>query len=218
MSNSSTNYKDSPFGEAIHPWLNKPDTKFDDRGTGGEFKVALAIEGSAGGEAMFNDVSAASQRAFDDWMADEKGGLKLPKLKREEFKVYCPAHVERDENTGEPTGRYVFDFRQNAKIKLRDGTFKDITIGLYDSTGKGAVTRGIWSGSIIRVRYAMRAIPMPGLKQVGVRLDFASVQVRKFGGQQNQQQGGGFEADPEGEAVEEGMGPDNGSVGGGADY
>lgn len=212
---SGTVYKDSPFGEAIYPHLNKPDTKFDERGTGGEFKVDLAIDGDKGGEELFNVVSAASQEAFDNWMADEKGGAKLPKLKRDEFKVYCPARPERDENTGEPTGRYIFDFRQNAKIKLKDGTFKAITVGLWGSTGKDAVTRGIWSGSIIRVRYALRAIPMPGLKQVGVRLDFASVQVRKFGGQQQAQ---GFAADPEGEANPDGFGGIAGTGNGSADY
>lgn len=210
----STVYKDSPYGEAIYPHLNAPDTKFDERGTGGEYKVDLAIEGEEGA-ALFNIVSAASQKAFDDWMADEKGGLKLPKLKREEFKVYCPARQERDENTGEPTGRYIFDFRQNARIKLKDGTFKDIQIGLYDRTGKGVVTKGIWSGSILRVRYSLRAIPMPGLKQVGVRLDFAAVQVRKLAGGNTQQ---GFGADPEGTGDDAGEFSADNSGAGAADY
>lgn len=217
----TTIYKDSPYGEAIYPHLNAPDTKFDERGTGGEYKVDLAVDGDKGGEELFNTVSAASQQAFDDWMADPEKGGKLPKLKREEFRVYCPARVERDENTGEPTGRYIFDFRQNAKIKLRDGTLKAITIGLYDSTGKGAVTKGIWSGSVLRVRYALRAIPMPGLKQVGVRLDFAAVQVRKLAGGNKSAQG--FGADPEGgyEAdAGDGFQPDAGNANqsGPADY
>jgi len=216
----TTIYKDSPYGEAIYPHLNAPDTKFDERGTGGEYKVDLAIDGDKGGEELFNIVSAASQQAFDDWMADEKGGAKLPKLKREEFRVYCPARQERDENTGEPTGRYIFDFRQNAKIKLRDGTLKNITVGLYDSTGKGEVTKGIWSGSILRVRYSLRAIPMPGLKQVGVRLDFAAVQVRKLAGSNAPQ---GFAADPDGEyeaGSADGFAPDAGNANqsGPADY
>lgn len=210
----TTTYKDSPYGIAQYPHLNKPDTKFDERGTGGEYKVDLIIDGDAGGRELFDTVSAASQQAFDDWMADEKGGLKLPKLKREEFKVFCPAKPERDENTGDETGRYIFDFRQNARIKLRDGTFKDITVGLYQPDGKTAVTKGIWSGSVLRVRYALRAIPMPGLKQVGVRLDFAAVQVRKLATGSQQQ---GFGADPD--APADGFGDDSsGTDSGAADY
>lgn len=189
----TTTYKDSPYGEAIYPHLNAPDTRFDERGTGGEFKVDLAIEGEEG-ESLFNTVSAASQQAFDDWMVDPEKGGKLTKLKRDEFRVYCPARPERDENTGEPTGRYIFDFRQNANIKLRDGTVKAIKVGLYDSTGVNAVTKPIWSGSTLRVRYALRAIPMPGLKQVGVRLDFAAVQIRRLAGGRDAPQG--FGADP----------------------
>lgn len=216
----STIYKDSPYGEAIYPHLNAPDTKFDERGTGGEYKVDLAIAGEEGA-ALFNIVSAAAQQAFDDWMADPEKGGKLPKLKREEFKVYCPAHVERDENTGEPTGRHIFDFRQNAKIKLKDGTTKDIAIGLYKPDGKTAVTKGIWSGSVLRVRYSIRPIPMPGLKQVGVRLDFAAVQVRKLAGGNAPQ---GFAADPDaGDDADmggEGFGADQGNANqsGPADY
>jgi hypothetical protein len=103
----------------------------------------------------------------------EKGGAKLTKLKRDEFKVYCPAKPERDENTGEPTGRYIFDYRQNAKIKLRDGTVKDVSIGLYGPDGKTAVTKGIWSGSILRVRYSIRAYPdarpQAGWRAAGLR-------------------------------------------------
>ncbi|MDG4856402.1 hypothetical protein [Mesorhizobium sp. WSM4982] len=189
-------YKDSPYGEAIYPHLNAPDTKFAKEQGDGEFKVDLAIKAEDGGEELYSTVSAAAQQAFDDWMSDPEKGGKLPKLKREEFKVYCPARMERDENTGDPTGRYIFDFRQNARIKLKDGTFKDVTVGLYQPDGKTAVKKGIWSGSVLRVRYSIRPIPMPGLKQVGVRLDFAAVQVRKLAGGKSQQ---GFAADPNGE-------------------
>lgn len=219
----STVYKDSPYGEAVgYPHLNQPDTKFAKEPGDGEFKVDVAIKAEDGGEELFNDVSAASQKAFDEWMADPDKGGKLPKLKREEFKVYCPAKLERDENTGEPTGRYIFDFRQNARIKLKDGTVKVITVGLYQPDGKSAVKKLIRGGSTLRVRYAIRAIPMPGLKQVGVRLDFAMVQVRKLA-EGNAQKG--FAADPNGEyeeaGDEQGFSQDQGSNANGsgpADY
>jgi hypothetical protein len=186
----TTKYKDTEFGEIVgFPHVNSPDTKFAKVEGDGEYKLDLAIGGEEGA-ARYEEVKAASQKAFDDWMADEKGGAKLPKPKRNEFEVFCPAHPELDDETAEPTGRYIFQFRQNSRIKLKDNQgFKDIVLGLYDASAE-PTTKPIWSGSVVRVNYTMRPIPMPGLKKVGVRLDFGRVQVRKF--KTSSGGGGGF--------------------------
>lgn len=195
----STKYQDTEFGTIVgYPHVNSPDTKFAKQEGDGEYKLDLAIGGPEGA-ARYGAIVEAAQLAFNNWMADEKGGAKLPLAKRNEFKVYVPAHPELDDNTAEPTGRYIFDFRQNSRIKLRDGTFKDVELGLYTADAK-PTTKPVWSGCEVRVNYSMRPIPMPGLKMVGVRLDFGRVQVRKFNKGSG---GGGFSAVEGAEAADE---------------
>ncbi len=173
-------YQDSPFGIAQFPHLNRPDAKFNPDNP--LYKTGLVLEGDTA-EAMVVKVDAAADAAFEDYFNGNGEGAKLaPGLKKkalEDWKVYRPYERELDGETGEPTGRIVFDFKQNAHIKLRDGTVKDIQIGLYDAAGKEmkALVRG---GSEIRVNYSMRPITMTSLKKVGVRLDFSRVQVRKL--------------------------------------
>lgn len=198
----STKYQDTEFGIITgYPHVNAPDTKYAREAGDGEYKLDLAIGGEEGA-ARYEAVKEASQKAFDDWMSDPEKGGKLPKAKAMEFKVYCPAHPELDDNTAEPTGRYIFDFRQNSRIKLKDGTYKAIELGLYNAAAK-PITAAIWSGSEVRVNYSMRPIPMPGLKQVGVRLDFGRVQVRKL----NKGSGGGGFSKVEGADEEQDNGP-----------
>lgn len=182
----TTKYQDTEFGIITgYPHVNSPDTKYAKEPGDGEYKLDLAIDGDEGA-ARYEKVKAASEQAFNDWINDPEKGGKVPKAKRDEFKVFCPAHPELDDATGDPTGRYIFQFRQNSRIKLHDGAFKQIELGLYNANAK-ASTAAIWSGSEVRVNYSMRVIPMPGLKQVGVRLDFGRVQYRKL----NKGSGGG---------------------------
>lgn len=170
-------YYDSPFGLADHPHLNKADTKFNQDNP--LFKVGLDVEG-AEAEALAAKIDAASQAAFDAFFEDEgpNGGAKLTPAERKKFTVYKPYERLEDDN-GEPTGVIRFDFKQNEKLRLNDGTTKKITIGLYDAAGN-EMDKLVRHGSEVRIRYSMRPIPMKSLKQVGVRLDFAMVQVRKL--------------------------------------
>lgn len=172
-------YQDSPFGVADHPHLNKPDTKFNPENP--LFKSGLDVEGKEG-EDFAAKIDAAAQEAFDDFM-ENGDGSKLTPAERKKFSVYKP-YERLEDAEGNPTGVIRFDFKQNQKLRLSDGTTKLIQIGLYDAAGN-EMDKLIRGGSIIRFRYSMRPIPMKSLKQVGVRLDFAMVQVKKLseGGQ-----------------------------------
>lgn len=180
------NYQDSPFGTGIHIHVNKPDSKF--KPDAPEFKVDLALDGEAA--LTFKDlVDAQCEAAFENFKETEQYAKMKPKDQRE-LKVYYPYEEEEDDN-GDKTGRIIFQFKQNARIKLRDGTFKEIKIGMYDAKGK-EFNKLIRSGSELRIKYSFRAIPMPQLKQVGIRMDFMGVQVRKLS--QGGGSGGGFGA------------------------
>jgi hypothetical protein len=181
------NYKISPPGEAVHPWVNKPDTKFAAGDSKGLYKTGLAVSGEPA--AKFKaEVTAASEAAFAEYMEDEKKGGKLTPAQRKQWSVYYPFKDEEDAE-GNPTGRVIFDHKQNAEIKMRDGSTKDVTIGIRDSADK-AIETSIFSGDTIRTLYSMRAIPMVSLRKVGVRLDFAMVQLIEKG--KRQAGAGGF--------------------------
>lgn len=170
----SKEYQLSPFGIATgYPWLNKPDTKFN---TDGVYHVDLMIGGPEA-QALKEKIDTAAQAAFDLFF-EEGDGKKVPAKERKAWSLYVPYKEDTDDN-GNPTGYIVFDFKQNAKIKLRDGTTKDIQVGLKDAKNN-SVHKPIFGGSELRVMFTLRDIPMKSLKQVGVRMDMAQVQVKKL--------------------------------------
>lgn len=179
MAKQSKTYYRSPLGVAVYPHITKPDTKFNDDGL---FKVSLRLEGKDA-ETMKARLDAAAEAAFKDFM-ENGDGADLKPGEQKKFSVYKP-YVEEEDDEGNPTGSILVQFKQNAVIKLRDGTVKHVQIGIYDADNKPAPNVDIWGGSVIRVKFAMRDIVMKSLKQVGVRLDFSLVQVKKLatGGQ-----------------------------------
>lgn len=193
-------YRTSPVGEAVHPWLNKPDTKFNQDGV---FTTGLLLSGQAAEDfAAFLDGEA--QAAFDAHM-EEKA---IPAKDRKKWDVYVP-YERLEDDDGSPTGVIQFDFKQNATLRSRDGEEIKVQIALKDSADQD-LKKPIFGGSKLRVRYSPRAIVMTGLKQVGVRLDFAAVQVielaaGKGGG------GGGFGAYEGGYVQDQGGEPEGNS-------
>lgn len=186
-------YLTSPPGEAVHPWVNKPDTKFAPPGTAGVFKTGLKLSGAAA-EKLAEEVDQEAQAAFDAY-AEEKGFTAGEKKK---WSVYKP-YERLEDDDGNPTGEIVFDFKQNASIKMRSGEEIEVKIAIKDSKNND-IKKPVFSGSTIRVRYSFRPIPMMSLKQVGVRLDFAAIQVIKMA---DRTQGGGGFGEYEGGYVDE---------------
>lgn len=166
-------YKFSPFGIAVHPWVSKPDTKFN---TDGVFKLGLTLSG-ADAQRFKEEVDAEAEAAFARYFETDEGKKVSPK-DRKAWSIYYPYKEETDDSDN-PTGYITFDFKQNAKIKLKDGTTKDIQIGIKDAKNKD-VHKPVFGGSELRTMFTFRDIPMKSLKQAGVRLDFAQVQVIKL--------------------------------------
>lgn len=166
----SKTYHLSPFGVARHPWLSKADTKFHPDGL---YKVELVLAPSKETEAFVDFIKEEAQAAFD---AEAE---KMTPVERKKFTLYVPVEEELDDQ-GNPTGNVLAHFKQNALIKRRDGTEINVKVGIKDASGTKEVRKPVYSGSELRVMYSPRPIKMSGTKQAGVRLDFASVQVRKL--------------------------------------
>jgi len=167
-------YHIGPVGPFTHPWINKADTKFN---ADGLYTVDQSVTGKPA-ESLAAKIEGAAQAALNDHTADMKPS------EAKKWSLYVPFERVEDDESGEPTGEVIFNFKQNAKIKLRDGSTKDVKIELRDAKDK-VIDAQVFSGSEGRVLFSMRPIVMTSSKQVGVRLDFAKVQVTKL------QQGGG---------------------------
>lgn len=163
-------YRFSPFGSAVHPWLNKADTKFNAEGL---YKTGLRHKLTDPGVAEQRaQLDAESQEAFEELTADLTPG------ERKKWKLYVPYTLEEDEQ-GNETGFITFHYKQNAVIKLRDGTTKEIKVGLKDAKNED-MHKPIFGGSTLRTLYKPRAIKMTSAKEAGIRLDLAAVQVTKL--------------------------------------
>lgn len=180
---SNTVYYTSPFGTANHPWLNKADTKFN---LDGVFKLGLVLSG-AEAQAMKERVDAASAAALERYFEEKK--ITKPS-DRKKWSTYVPYTAEEDD-AGNPTGFIEFKFKQNAKLKLKDGTVKELTISILDASGKKNIRKPVFGGSELRVNYTMRDIVMGTSFMVGVQLAFGRVQVKKLA---ESTMGGSFDA------------------------
>lgn len=156
----------SPVLTLDHCWINKADTKYNDQGL---FKT----EGIGSGpqvEAMKANIRAASQAALDAETAEMKPA------EAKKWSLYVPFEEVEDDD-GQPTGDTRFTFKQNQVIKTKDGKEKTITIEVRDSADNVIDDVNVFSGTKARIMYSMRPIKMVSSKAVGVRLDFAKVQV-----------------------------------------
>ena len=164
-------YKPSPHGEAIHPWLNKPDVKYN---ADGVFKVGLAVADEAALK-FKEEIDVLAQAGFEAIM--EEKGLKPAEQKK--WSVYYPYEMETDDE-GNETGRIIFNFKQNATIRLRDGEVKKVIIGLRDSMNEPLkANTPIFGGSTICLMWKSRPVTIAGTKQAGARLDFSMAQLIK---------------------------------------
>lgn len=202
-----TVYKPSPFGPAIHPWVNRPDTKFNAEGV---FKVGLRLSGKEA-EDLKAEIDTDAQAFFDEVTAEMTPG------ERKKWSIHYPYTVEEDDD-GNPTGDIIFNFRQNAVIKLRDGSTKEVKVGVYDSMDND-MHKPVFGGSILRVMFSKRGIKMVSNKSAGIRLDFSMVQVKELakgtgGGRGFGKVAGGYVEHADEEDVEHGQAEASADTGG----
>jgi len=159
----------SPAGVARYPHLHRP----DDRPINGvpqtpRYKLDLALEAGAAEEikALINDRVEQSYKEACD--ANRK-------VKKQIQRQY-PYFAETDDD-GDVTGRLVFRFKQNAQIKRKDGTVKDVVVQMFDAKGQQLKDVKPFGGTVLKAAYSIRPYFMAATKSAGVTLDLQAVQI-----------------------------------------
>ena len=172
----------SPAGVAVFPWLNRPDTKFvSDKNPAGMFKTDLVLTPDEFQlPALLKGKGAGPLKALID--AAVEASVEEAKQEHKKFaRSIVPYHPYLDEvdDEGEPTGRVLVRFKQNAQITTKDGRVINITIPIFDGRGT-PLKSDVYGGSVIKVAFSMRNTWMAKDKQAGIRLDMSAVQVLKL--------------------------------------
>jgi len=153
----------TPKGTAVWPKLNTPDTKFN---VDGEYSVKLRL--SAGdSQGLIKQLEGLRDAFQKDQSKTE------PKVARYDV---APVYEAEEDDNGDLTGFNLFKFKQNAKIKLRNGGTRNMSVPIYDSN-KAPTNTEVTGGSTIRVAGMPFCYAMPSSKKVGVALRPTGVQI-----------------------------------------
>jgi len=158
-------------GLARHAFIIEPDTKFNPDGL---FKIKLTVDLSEpAAQAFKTKVDAAALEAFKD---------EVPEYAREAWTHYLPYQWELDSNTGKASGRAIFEFKRNAKIKIpRTGEIMNLNVAVFDSKNRQAwPAPPIPDGSLVRLWAEFRPIKISASRKAGVRMDFSCVKVLRM--------------------------------------
>jgi hypothetical protein len=182
----------TPRGVFVYPHLNKPDEREFKDGTKAKpaFKCRLKLEG-ADAEKLREFVDSKVKEAFQLAEAEIKATATDAKSKakaKAKLAALASAHPYEEEldDEGNETGALLFNFKQNAEVRLKDGTVKHIKVPVFDAAG-GKIdlsTVMIGGGSEGHIAFSMRPYYMHATDKAGITLDLLAVQVlelREFG-------------------------------------
>lgn len=160
-----TDQKVTPKGVLVFPWLTKADTKFNAEGV---YKTSFALEGDEAEEfaEMLDGVLAEAEKYYTEELT--------PRAKAQ-ARVASPYEEELDDD-GEPTGRVLFRFKQNATIKRKDGSVTKVKLPVVDSKRK-PTSEPVYGGTVAKLAYYIRGYFMQSNKTIGLTLHPLAVQV-----------------------------------------
>ena len=188
----------TPLGSAVWPYLNNPDTKFDEDGV---YKVTLRLNQD---DEESSELISLLQGEADKWYKSMVKEKKNPKLKKADL----PWNEVIDED-GNPTGEMDIRFKLKAKIRTKDDRVIENRVALFDAEGTPFKSEDIiGSGSKLKVCADVWGYMAP--IGCGVTLRIVAVQVldlKTYEGKSAQDFGfdktEGFTAPPPQEGVSE---------------
>lgn len=156
----------SPFGVAVYPKLNEPETRFDPDGVY-ECRLRLNEEDA---KPFVSQLEKIHKEAYDyNCKAQKKKTLKTADL---------PVKPVVDDDTGEETGEVEIKFKLNAKVTTKSGKSWEQRPKLFDSKNQPLQER-IGGGSVVRIQTEVRPWFVPTLG-VGITLRIGAVQVQEL--------------------------------------
>lgn len=146
-----------------YPWIQKPDTKFNDRG---EYRIKFILSAQK---------AAPIIAAIDEEHAKNMAKLKA-KFAGKRIKEGDMPYFEDD------NGNFVFTFKSYASYKDKDsGEMKTLTLRVYDSKGGRIMdVPAISEGSEGRVEFSMFAYAPSGAVGASVKLQLCKFQLLKL--------------------------------------
>ena len=153
----------SPRGIAVYPWLNRPDTKFS---ADGDFKVTLKVQAE--------DAAPLIQK-LDEIISSYKTAQSKADPKLNQYTVAPPYEEEMDDQ-GNLTGKYLFKFKQKAKIHTKDGRVIDMKVALVDAS-RTPTTVNVGGGSELKIAATVFPYAMSTTKSIGLSLRPSAVQI-----------------------------------------
>lgn len=171
----------TPPGEAVFPWITKPDTEHDKNG---KYHVDLSIPFE---EAQ--DLIALLEGARNDFIATlpiakQKALAPKPVYREEYTRPEYPEGATKEEKVairasweGVLTGNVLFRMSLKAQVTTAEGeTFTQAPVVIYADTGE-KVEGSVFGGSIIRVKGQVVPYTNAAAGVVGVTLRMKAVQV-----------------------------------------
>jgi len=154
----------TPVGSVLWASLEKPSTKFK---PDGEYSCKIRLS-KEDGEAIEKQLKQMAEDVRASKGATDKKILK--------YELAYPVKSEVDEDD-EETGAFVFNAKQAATIRPKNGEPFNTRIGVFDS-GKNKLV-GVKLGKDSKVRLAFDCVPYanPSTKKVGVSARLIAVQV-----------------------------------------
>tara|TARA_Y100001973_G_scaffold103542_1_gene171039 strand:+ start:511 stop:1113 length:603 start_codon:yes stop_codon:yes gene_type:complete len=151
----------SPQGTAVWPWLNEPDTRFDENGV---YTVTLRLS-AEDAEPFIEDLKQIFRDGYD---------AEVKKQKKQKLKLANMPWSDHEDDQGNETGLIDFKFKTKASYEY-EGRKIDNRVHLIDAKCH-PVTDQIGGGSKIRVGFEPYVWYVPSMG-VGMSLRLKAVQV-----------------------------------------
>jgi hypothetical protein len=153
----------TPKGIAAYPWLTKPDTKFKQAG---EFSIRLKVPA---------DEATGLVKLIEEAREANFAAVKADNPKKSIKKADPPCKPELDDE-GNETGNLLFNFKQGAIIKTKDGETIKVTIKIFDAKGRPIVGKIVGAGSTVKVAFQLNPFYTAQIG-AGISLRLKAVQV-----------------------------------------
>jgi len=153
--------KTSPQGTAVWPWLNEPDTRFDENGV---YTVTLRLS-AEDAEPFMADLKQIFRDGYD---------AEVKKQKKQKLKLANMPWTDHEDDQGNETGMIDFKFKQKSAYEY-EGKKIENRVLLIDAK-RNPVTDQIGGGSKIRVGFEPYVWYVPSMG-VGMSLRLKAVQV-----------------------------------------